>query len=259
MIALFTDFGLEGPYTGQMKAVLHRMAPGVKVIDLFADAPMGDPKTSAYLLAAYAPWFPEGTVFLCVVDPGVGGERAAVVVEADGRVFVGPGGGPLRACPAPRGHDANRRDRLASGTPVGQLSRTRPLCARGRDDRPRRASARPPDRRPRLDAARLARRPRGHRLRRPFRQRHDGAQGVCLAAGRSDSPLPAAFSIGRGPSPTGRRARPSGTRIPMALPRSRSISAAPTATSASPSERRSRSSSARARCTSVEAWSLLPA
>ena len=93
MIALFTDFGLEGPYTGQVKAVLHRMAPGVKVIDLFADAPMGDPKTSAYLLAAYAPWFPEGTVFLCVVDPGVGGEQPAVVVEADGRVFVGPGAG----------------------------------------------------------------------------------------------------------------------------------------------------------------------
>ena len=93
MIALFTDFGLEGPYTGQVKAVLHRMAPGVQVIDLFADAPMGDPKASAYLLAAYAPWFPEGTVFLCVVDPGVGGERPAVVVEADGRVFVGPGGG----------------------------------------------------------------------------------------------------------------------------------------------------------------------
>ena len=93
MIALFTDFGLEGPYTGQMKAVLHWMAPGVPVIDLFADAPMGDSKASAYLLAAYAAWFPEGTVFLCVVDPGVGGERPAVVVEADGRVFVGPGNG----------------------------------------------------------------------------------------------------------------------------------------------------------------------
>src|SRR5208337_1163814 len=93
MIALFTDFGLEGPYTGQMKAALHRMAPGVPVVDLFADAPMGDPKRSAYLLAAYAAWFPEGTVFLSVVDPGVGGERLPVIVEADGRSFVGPGNG----------------------------------------------------------------------------------------------------------------------------------------------------------------------
>jgi S-adenosylmethionine hydrolase len=46
MIALFTDFGLHGPCTGQMmKAVLHQMAPGTPVIDLFADAPVGNPKT----------------------------------------------------------------------------------------------------------------------------------------------------------------------------------------------------------------------
>lgn len=95
MIVLFTDFGLEGPYTGQMKAALYRDAPGVPIIDLFADAPVGDPKASAYLLAAYAAWFPEGTVFLSVVDPGVGGDRPPVVVEADGRVFVGPGNGLL--------------------------------------------------------------------------------------------------------------------------------------------------------------------
>jgi len=93
LIALFTDFGLHGPYTGQMKAVLHRMAPGVPVVDLFADAPAGDPKTSAYLLAAYAAWFPASTVFLCVVDPGVGGERPALIVAADGRWYVGPGNG----------------------------------------------------------------------------------------------------------------------------------------------------------------------
>jgi S-adenosyl-L-methionine hydrolase (adenosine-forming) len=93
MIVLFTDFGLQGPYTGQMKAVLHRMAPSVPVIDLFADAPTGNPKASAYLLAAYAPWFAAGTTFLCVVDPGVGGARPPVVVEADGRWYVGPGNG----------------------------------------------------------------------------------------------------------------------------------------------------------------------
>ncbi len=93
MIVLFTDFGLLGPYTGQMKAVLTRMAPAVPVVDLFADAPTGDPKASAYLLAAYSAWFPEGTVFLAVVDPGVGSDRPAVIVEASGRWFVGPGNG----------------------------------------------------------------------------------------------------------------------------------------------------------------------
>jgi S-adenosylmethionine hydrolase len=93
MIVLFTDFGLHGPYTGQMKAVLLEMAPGVPIVDLFADAPASDPKASAYLLAAYATWFAQGTVFLCVVDPGVGGERPAVIVEADQRWYVGPGNG----------------------------------------------------------------------------------------------------------------------------------------------------------------------
>ena len=86
-------FGLEGPYAGQMKAVLHQTAPGIAVVDLFADAPAGNPKASAYLLAAYAAWFPTGTVFLCVVDPGVGSERPAIMVEADGRWHVGPGNG----------------------------------------------------------------------------------------------------------------------------------------------------------------------
>ena len=61
MIVLFTDFGLQGPYTGQMKAVLYQMAPGVPLIDLFADAPVANPKASAYLLAAYGEWFPTGT------------------------------------------------------------------------------------------------------------------------------------------------------------------------------------------------------
>ena len=93
MIVLFTDFGLHGPYTGQMKAVLHQMAPDTCIIDLFADAPIGNPKASAYLLGPYAVWFPAGTVFLCVVDPGVGGARPPVILEADGRWYVGPGNG----------------------------------------------------------------------------------------------------------------------------------------------------------------------
>src|SRR5438045_5177381 len=95
MIALFTDFGLEGPYTGQLKTVLHQTAPGIPVVDLFADLPAGKLRPAAYLLAAYAAWFPLATVFLAIVDPGVGGARRAVVVEADGRCYVGPDNGLL--------------------------------------------------------------------------------------------------------------------------------------------------------------------
>jgi S-adenosyl-L-methionine hydrolase (adenosine-forming) len=93
MIVLFTDFGLQGPYMGQMKAVLHQKAPGTVIVDLFADAPIGNAKASAYLLAAYSLWFPPGTVFLSVVDPGVGGTRPALIVKADNRWYVGPGNG----------------------------------------------------------------------------------------------------------------------------------------------------------------------
>ena len=106
MIVLFTDFGVTGPYVGQMQAVLNQIAPGVPVIQLFADAPRGQPKPCAYLLAAYAAWFPPGSIFLCVVDPEVGSDRRGLIVEADGRLYVGPDNGlfelTLRRAQSPR-------------------------------------------------------------------------------------------------------------------------------------------------------------
>lgn len=93
MIVIATDFGSAGPYMGQMKAVLAREAPGVPVIDLFADLPAFGIQGAAYLLAAYVEEFAPGTVFLGVVDPGVGGGRRAAVVRADGRWYVGPDNG----------------------------------------------------------------------------------------------------------------------------------------------------------------------
>ncbi len=92
-IVLFTDFGVLGPYVGQMMAAVYRTYAEARVINLFADAPSFDPQASAYLLAAYVEEFEPGSVFLCVVDPGVGGERKPIVVEADGRFFVGPDNG----------------------------------------------------------------------------------------------------------------------------------------------------------------------
>lgn len=93
MIVLFTDFGLAGPYLGQVKAVLHSIAPAAPVIDLFSDAPTHDPRASAYLLAAYCEVFAAGDVLLSVVDPGVGSSRKALVVRAGKRWFVGPDNG----------------------------------------------------------------------------------------------------------------------------------------------------------------------
>ena len=94
MIVLFSDFGISGPYVGQMKAVLIRLAPSIPIVDLFADAPRCNPRAAAYLLSAYVVEFPLDTVFLAVVDPGVGDEqRRACIVRADGRWYIGPDNG----------------------------------------------------------------------------------------------------------------------------------------------------------------------
>lgn len=93
MIYLYTDFGYEGPYVGQMKAVLARLAPEVPVIDIMHDAPVCDPKRATYLLAALAQKSEFGDVWLCVVDPGVGSERLPVILDCGGVTFVGPNNG----------------------------------------------------------------------------------------------------------------------------------------------------------------------
>lgn len=94
MIVLFTDFGWQGPYVGQMKAVLACEAPSVPVVDLMHDAPVYSSRAAAYLLAALLADIPAGAVCLCVVDPGVGSTtREPVAIQADGRWFVGPDNG----------------------------------------------------------------------------------------------------------------------------------------------------------------------
>lgn len=94
MIALYTDFGWNGPYLGQVKAALIHEAPTIPIVDLMADVPAFNPKAAAYLLAALVPEFPLGTVFLCVVDPGVGTPtRSPVILDVDGCWFVGPDNG----------------------------------------------------------------------------------------------------------------------------------------------------------------------
>ncbi|MBI3771155.1 MAG: SAM-dependent chlorinase/fluorinase [Gammaproteobacteria bacterium] len=113
MIVLFTDFGLQGPYIGQMQAVLARLAPSVPVINLFADAPTFRPQAAAYLLAAYVDELPAGTVFLCVVDPGVGTtQRKPVVYEIGERWFVGPDNGLFDVVIARSGQAVTRQEIL---------------------------------------------------------------------------------------------------------------------------------------------------
>lgn len=95
MLVLFTDYGLGDPYVGQMKARIYEMAPSHQVVDLLHEVPAFNAHAGAHLLAALATQFPGGSVFVCVVDPGVGSVRDAVVVMAGGRWFVGPDNGLL--------------------------------------------------------------------------------------------------------------------------------------------------------------------
>ncbi|MBL1141808.1 MAG: SAM-dependent chlorinase/fluorinase [Proteobacteria bacterium] len=94
MIFLFTDYGLQGPYIGQVETVLHQMVPNEKLILLMADAPRNNPKASAYLLSSLVSRIPEGSIVLSVVDPGVGSdEDKPVMLKIDGRWFVGADNG----------------------------------------------------------------------------------------------------------------------------------------------------------------------
>lgn len=93
MIVLFTDFGIQDPYVGQVKARLIEAAPAQQIVDLLHEAPAYNAHAGAHLLAAFAPTFPPGTVFFAVVDPGVGTVRDAIVMLSGGQWFVGPDNG----------------------------------------------------------------------------------------------------------------------------------------------------------------------
>lgn len=95
MIVLFTDFGMRDPYVGQIKARLAEQAPDQVVVDLLHEVPDYNPHAGAHLLAAFVSGFRPGSVFLAVVDPGVGTPRHGVVVMAGGRWYVGPDNGLL--------------------------------------------------------------------------------------------------------------------------------------------------------------------
>lgn len=93
MIILYTDFGPSGPYTGQMKAVLAEKAAEHAVIDLLHNAPACDPMAAGRLLASLIDRFATDCVFLCVVDPGVGGKREPGILKVAEQWFVGPDNG----------------------------------------------------------------------------------------------------------------------------------------------------------------------
>jgi S-adenosylmethionine hydrolase len=95
LIALVTDFGLRDHYAGTMKAVVLGICPDVTFVDISHDIPPHDVMAGALELAAAYQYFPAGTIFLVVVDPGVGSGRRGIAAEAGDYRFVAPDNGVL--------------------------------------------------------------------------------------------------------------------------------------------------------------------
>jgi len=95
VIGLLTDFGLSDNFVGVMKGVIYRINPQARIVDLCHEIESHNIRDAAFLLKSSYPYFPEGTVFLVVVDPGVGSKRKSVIVQTGKFIFVAPDNGVL--------------------------------------------------------------------------------------------------------------------------------------------------------------------
>ena len=93
LITLTTDFGTRDGYVAQMKGVILRISPKVRLIDVTHDIESFDIMEAALVIRGLWEYFPEGTVHIAVVDPGVGSKRRGIVMRLDGRFYVGPDNG----------------------------------------------------------------------------------------------------------------------------------------------------------------------
>ena len=93
VVALMTDFGMGDGDVGVMKGVIAGIAPEAHIIDITHDIQPQRVASGAWVLASSYRYFPAGTVFVCVVDPGVGSSRGAIALHAGNWFFVGPDNG----------------------------------------------------------------------------------------------------------------------------------------------------------------------
>lgn len=95
MIALLTDFGLKDYFVAEMKALIFSINPNEVIVDITHDIPPQDVNSGAFVLWASYKWFPKGTIFVAVVDPGVGTQRAPLLIKSKNYFFIGPDNGLL--------------------------------------------------------------------------------------------------------------------------------------------------------------------
>lgn len=92
-ITLLTDFGVADTYVGQMKGVIHSIAPQAGIVDLSHEVPPQDVLTAAVMLDDAVDAFSSGTIHVAVVDPGVGSRRRTVAIRTPRHTFIGPDNG----------------------------------------------------------------------------------------------------------------------------------------------------------------------
>lgn len=95
LITLTTDFGLEGEYVGVMKGVILSISPSVKIVDITHHITPQDLHEAAYVISATYKYFPEGSIHVSVVDPGVGSQREIIALSMAGQIFLAPNNGIL--------------------------------------------------------------------------------------------------------------------------------------------------------------------
>lgn len=95
IITLLSDFGLKDSYVAEMKAAILSLSREVQIIDISHQVEKFDVRTGAFLLACAAPHFPEDTIHVAVVDPGVGTVRLPIIIQTLNACYVGPDNGVL--------------------------------------------------------------------------------------------------------------------------------------------------------------------
>lgn len=94
-IVFLTDYGRSDAFVGVCHGVMARIAPAARVIDLSHAVPRQDVLRGAVEVARAVPYLPEDSIYVAVVDPGVGSDRRAVATAAGGALLVGPDNGVL--------------------------------------------------------------------------------------------------------------------------------------------------------------------
>jgi hypothetical protein len=95
IVALLSDFGTQDHYVGAMKGAILSVCPDAQIVDVVHDLAPHDVEAGSFVLAAAVEAFPAGTVFLAVVDPGVGTSRRGLAVQTEAHRFVAPDNGVL--------------------------------------------------------------------------------------------------------------------------------------------------------------------